>query len=340
MSKTSFFAPAKLDKKQARQYHFINVGTKPFHALAVAYIDLFQNSTRINEPGLKTLLARLYVDFPELKPNQAYLTPADRMRMLIDNSRKSDMVERLAHVFRNLAVDELYKNPLDYRDVFDGLTADTSTEYLRKSDSPVPASVLRSLTRILGLNIILSYKEPGKELRMREVYTANSLGSPTQDVVIQVQGAYCFPRVTSKDEFAYVGHLPISPLKSSVGEVPKDSTLAAIIETITEDNKGLLSSYNKWHRKLSTMVAAGELSKFDLMDLYVQFLPMKVSMGVKFFNSLSHIDQPVTGTTKEGSDQAVCELLVDSLSRGLCMRQIDSDALFEQIEKPSSKLAL
>ncbi|STY21491.1 Uncharacterised protein [Legionella steigerwaltii] len=153
------------------EYRFINVGTEQFHAVAVAMIDSLQStSQRGNDAILKKILERFYLHFPKYINNQPYLTLPERMGMLLNSSRKSELVECMAYVLRQLTVDELYTHPLMYRDVFDGLSADTPKSYLRDPTVKLPSSALKALAQTLGISVTLSFKEIGKELRKREVY--------------------------------------------------------------------------------------------------------------------------------------------------------------------------
>lgn len=157
------------EPKPRAEYSFINVGTEQFHAVAVALIDSLQNtSQRGNETTLKKILERFYQHFPKYISNQPYLTLPERMGMLLNSSRKSELVECMAYVLRQLAVDELYTHPLMYRDVFAGLSAETPKSYLRDPTVKLPASALNALAHNLGINITLSFKELGKELRKKK----------------------------------------------------------------------------------------------------------------------------------------------------------------------------
>ncbi|AWN72819.1 hypothetical protein LEAN103870_09195 [Legionella anisa] len=152
-------------------FSFINVGNEQFHAVAVALIDSLQSSNqRGNDATLKKILERFYQHFPKYISNQPYLTLPERMGILLNNSRKSELVECMAYVLRQLAVDELYTHPLKYIEVFDGLSAETPKSYLRDPEVKLPPSALNALAQTLGITVTLSFKELGKELRKREIY--------------------------------------------------------------------------------------------------------------------------------------------------------------------------
>ncbi|KTD72358.1 hypothetical protein [Legionella tucsonensis] len=153
------------------EYSFINVGNEQFHAAAVALIDSLQSSNqRGNDATLKKILERFYQHFPKYISNQPYLTLPERMGMLLNSSRKSELVACMAYVLRQLTVDELYTHPLKYIEVFDGLSAETPKSYLRDPEVKLPPNALNALAHALGITVTLSFKELGKELRKREIY--------------------------------------------------------------------------------------------------------------------------------------------------------------------------
>ncbi|MGL5741600.1 MAG: transposase [Legionella sp.] len=174
---SGFFTNKTLSHQGAKpsdEYTFIDVGSDQFHAAAVALIDALQSSAqRGNEVVLKKILERFYQHFPKYISNQPYLTLPERMGILLNSSRKSELVECMAYVLRQLAVDELYTHPLKYREIFDGLSAETPKSYLRDPQVELPASALNALAHALGMDITLSFKELGKELRKREVYVGD-----------------------------------------------------------------------------------------------------------------------------------------------------------------------
>ena len=170
MAITGFFS--KTPAKQKVESNFISVGGEQFHAVAVALIDHFKSTARVNEASLKRILERFFAYYPKFISMQPYLTPADRMEILINSSRKSEIVECIAYVLRQLVVDEIYADPLNlnYREVFSGLSPETPQNYLRQPNTVLPAKALSTALQTLGLKITLSFIEHGKELRERVIF--------------------------------------------------------------------------------------------------------------------------------------------------------------------------
>ncbi|QMT58701.1 hypothetical protein [Legionella sp. PC997] len=323
------------EAKPRAEYNFINVGNEQFHAVAVAMIDSLQSvSQRGNDATLKKILERFYLHFPKYINNQPYLTLPERMSMLLNTSRKSELVDCMAYVLRQLAVDEIYTNPLMYREVFNGLSADTPKSYLRNPEVELPSSALKALAQALEISITLSFKELGKELRKREVYEGET-GSNKINLVIQVQGDQHFPAVKHKADFAYVGQLAINAPKPIEHTKEQGETLSDIIGLIAEDNKQLLQSYEQWRKTILSMVVAGELNRKQLVRLYITFLPAQMNNTIS--SALEHANRkPVIAGIPQEREQQMIELLANALSSWISTKQVEPDSLFDQIENQSA----
>ena len=346
MTRTGFFTrtPATQNNPRATALSFINVGgKKPFHALAVAFIDAVKRAPRVNDATLKTVLERFFAYYPKFKSPQPYLTPAEHMEFLINGPRKSEIVECKAFVLRQLAIDEIYANPLNYKEVFDGLNPITSRGYLRDPSILMPVSVLRALTQSLAITLTLSHVEHGKELRMKETYTNSSVSTPKLELALQVQGEHCFPGVKNKADFAYVGQLAINPPQPVENEAEKAGTIADMVALIAEDNKRLLQSYLQWRKNLLTMIDDNKLTTANLVDSYIKFLPEKNNMGFSlaaFFSKLTQSTaMPVATDVPVNSNKQMNGLLVGSLASWISMDIIDADHLFEHLEHSAHSAA-
>ncbi|CEG59049.1 hypothetical protein [Legionella fallonii] len=337
MTRTGFFTrtPATLS--------FIHVGGEPFHAAAVAFIDALKKAPRVNETTLKVVLDRFFAHYPKLKSQQPYLTLAERMDILINGPRKSEIVECMAFVLRQLAVDEIYAKPLEYKEVFDGLDSSTPKSYLRDPATPMPVSALRALPQVLGITFVLSHVEHGKELRSREIYANSSVDTFKLELVLQVQGEQCFPRVKNKTDFAYVGKLAINPPQPVENDSEKNSTIAEILSLINQDNKRLLHSYLQSRQNLLATIDEHKLSNSDIIQVYMEFLPGTYSPhndSSQFFAKL--VDAVTTPAAVEklgSSSKQINDGLVSSLAGWISMNKIDEEQLFERMEESSSRTA-
>lgn len=156
------------------------------------------------------------------------------------------------------------------------------------------------------------------------------------NLMIQIQGDQYFPAVKHKADFAFVGQLAINAPKPVENTHEQGETLGDIIEVIAEDNKQLSQSYEQWRKTILSMVVAGELTREQLMELYIKFLPVKSNNTV----SLSAIEQSqrksVIAGVPQGREQQTIELLANALSAWITTKQVEPDSLFDQIENQST----
>lgn len=341
MSRPGFFprTPASQSSKQAPVLNFINTGGEQFHALAVALLDNLKNVPRGNDAPLKKILERFFAYYPQFKPQQAYLTPTERMGMLISGPRKSETVECMSFVLRQLVVDEIYAHPLNYREAFDGLEETTSKDFLRQPTTILPVTVLNALANSLGITLTLAFTEHGKELRRRQVYTDSSVNTAKIELAIQVQGDQYFPGVTNSADFVYVGRLAINRPIPAENIHDKTGTIADTVGLIAADNTRLLQTYAQWRQNLLTMLAGKELTTARLISLYIAFLPSKNGVlgdTTEFFAKLTQsAKNPVAAAPLKGSADQINELLASSLAGWISTNKVEVDQLFDSTVAPS-----
>ena len=331
---TSFFKRTTVleKKKTGAEKTVIDVGGEPFHALAVAFIDSLKNGASLPDASLKEVLSQFFVYFPDYKINQVYITLTERMRILMNNPRKTEIVDCLAYVLRQIAVDELLKNPLAYKEVFQDLN-DLPQAYLRKADTALPPSALASLVVALKIKLVLSFKEPQKELRRREVYTSTDDASSFA-MELQVQGSRYFPKVKNKDDFAHVGQLaiaapkPISPLGNE--------TIAQQLEEIAADNHKIWQDYEHNLGILNGLLFDQELTKAKLVSLYTRFLPQRSERQLFASLESSYGKTKIVGAPGNREEEDMT-MLATVLARALSTGQINTEDFFEFLEQPQQR---
>lgn len=337
-SNSGFFrAPVENVPNQGKEYEYINVGGEQFHAVAVALIDYLQNNSPINDAALKKVLGRFYQYFPQhAAANDAYLTtPKERMTRLLSNSRKSELVECMAYVLRQLTVDKLYEDHLNliYRDVFANLPPDAAKSYLRDMKTALPPVALKALEDSLNIAINLSFKEPEHELRRHE-----GVADKDQPALsLQVQGNKYYPEVKRKADFTFVGQLAIST-KPTIMANEQEGKMNDIMTAISAENRELLHAYEQQRNAFLSMVAAGELSATQLRDLYISFLPEN-EYNAGFITRLEQDAHPVITAAPVSSEKRMVQLLTNALASWMIAGAVDKDKLFEHIENTPAKAA-
>ncbi len=329
---TSFFRRTELIKKKTgAEKTAIDVGGDPFRALAAAVIDNLKNGASLPDESLKEILGRFFHHFPEYKTNQLYVTFPERMRLLINSSRKAEIVDCLAYVLRQLTVDELLRNPLAYKETFKGLNGDLPQDYLRKKDTSLPSSALAALAATLNIKITLSFKEPKKELRKREVYSR--AGASSFEVVLQVQDDSYSPKVSNKEYFVSMAQASNTPQPVAL---LGSGTIAQQLDLIVEDNQKIWQNYEQYSRSLNGLVSDEELTRVKLVALYRQFLPQHSDL--QLFTQLEKAyGKPIVVESPINTEQELVTMLVEALARGLSTKQINADDFFETLEQPMQR---
>ena len=330
MPRTSFFtASAPVNKTHKTERSIIAVGGEQFHAVAVALIDNLKSGAQLTDPALKSILECFFSAFPEYKTNHSYLRPVERMGMLINNRRISEMVSCMAYVLRQLTVDELYAHPLAYRSVFNTLSRNTSEAYLRQNSTVLPYVALAALATTLDIGIELSFVESGKELRQCRTFSLNA--TPSFVAALQVQGSSYFPRVKNKADFNYVGQLTSTAPKPV--ESASSVTIASILDSIVQDNQALLRSREHYLKALIGM----ELTAERVLALYIEFLPDDESDRefwalVEGQSVTPVVSSIIIGDAEQQARQSRMKAIAGWLSRG----QVNADVLFDAAEERSS----
>ncbi|HHF7366272.1 TPA: hypothetical protein ACPSKY_001377 [Legionella bozemanae] len=150
---------------------------------------------------------------------------------------------------------------------------------------------------------------------------------------IQIQNNKYFPAVTDKERFAYVGQLAIPGPKPVENTNEQGETLGSIINMIAEYKKHRAQSHDQWCNTILSMVAAGELTREQLMTLYIKFLPvqLKNAISVSDLTQTRH-NSAIAGEPQE-QEKYTIDLLADSIAAWIVTGQVEPDDLFDQLEK-------
>ncbi|KTD76440.1 hypothetical protein [Legionella waltersii] len=339
MPRTGFFTVESTNRAETKPTH-INVGGGQYQALAVALLDYFKRTSRVNDDTLKKILERFYYHFPKFISTQPYLTATERMNMLVNGNRKSEIVECMAYVLQQMMIDEIYANPLRYKEVFADLPPTTTQASLRQPNVGIPVSALEAFTKVTGINLTLSIVEHEKELRKRVTFVGNP-NNPHSGIVIQSNQGRYHPSVKSKSDFMYVGQLAISPAKPVEKPCPEGLTISEMVSVIQEDNKRLRQMHNKWQQNLLNMLELNEITYDDLLTMYTNNLPSGQNMAVSPGQTFARIMQSESEVldVSDSVDQSVkAKSLTSALAQWISLGYVSPDDLFEQVEnRPPAK---
>ncbi|MBN9231936.1 MAG: hypothetical protein BGO90_11670 [Legionella sp. 40-6] len=323
---SGFFKTTAASNQHQDHYQVIQVGGKPFHAFAVAFIDYVENGHPVQEATIKKILGRFYQYFPEYVRSGHLSTPKERLSQLLHHARKAELVEHLAYVFRQVAVDELYAEPknLAYREAFAELSPQTPKDFLRENTTPLPSCALKALAKQLNMPLILSYTESGKDLRKYEA--SNSLNSPA--LKISIQSGRFYPAVRHVQEFNYVGQLNIT-VKPQPIAAEHEGTLAQVLQQIHESDMQLLQTYQQHYHQLDSMMKAQELSYHDLRESYIHLFPYN-EQEAAYLRVLEEKMHPQTGNG-DALVVKVPQMMIKALASWMTVGAVNDEQLEERL---------
>jgi hypothetical protein len=348
----SFFSgqPAVAANKSLKAPVFVNVGGNAdcgFRSVAAGFVDNFLADLRMSTDLLNKVLTAHFKYFPAHRTTlPGLITPAERMQQLIKDVRMAELLPALAYTFRQLAVTEMCSHPERYRGAFVDRNEGTAPAEMRKATTWIDEVSILALAHVLEMPIQVQVVEHAKPLPLNLEYNADA---KEPAVVIKLQGNHYIPGVKAADRFN-VTATKAPRVNESVIHVDPD--LATIYAAIKAADQQMISLFEDTHHRLSTMALAGELSKSDLLAMYVNgmansdYLRGRIAcVGIEhgnqdFFNAVmntkSGTSKDVLPTTKH-DDRIVAEL-IHAIARAVSIGQMSEEAVFAHVDgdKPAS----
>lgn len=311
--------------------NFISVGGELFHAVSVALIDHIKSGNRLSSPSLNKIQDAFSRYFPDYKLNLIHLAPNSPCR--------SELVERMAYVLRQLAVDEVFEQATEYRELFKGLSPNTPQDYLRAPSTPLHFSVLGALAKVLGIQFQLSFIEEKGDLR--HVQSIHGLRGDAFELSLEIQGNDYSPNVVHQQNFKFLGHITLNAIPCE--KETRAGTVQTALNAIEDDNRILFELYAHYHTILYNLVRDGDLTRARLIQCYIDFIPTEYSThGIYSAQFFTDKTQGLAGEVIESSEQHDIRLLIHNLAGWMATGQLDSGHFFDMLEvqKPSSDIAM
>jgi|GEM_PF-1581518 len=315
-----------------------------FRAVAAGFIDNFISNERIKSDLLGRVLSRHFRHYPNQKPvAPGLVTPAERMQQLIKQVPMPELVQTLGFTFRQLAVDELVKNPAQYRGAFADRTEQTAPAIMRKPATWIDESAIAALAQALNLPIYVSVVERGKELPMLLRYNETAAGP---GISIQLQAGHYIPRLRNAGLFSGVKISSANAAKPAEPVAMNDRSLPEILALIAEDDQRMLENFDNTHRRLTAMVTAGELTKADLLAMYIKgmktsdYLQGRVKyVGIEhgnqhFFEAILTAERGVNIVSlPQDHDRQIIQELVHGIARATSIGHMHADEVFALLDE-------
>lgn len=352
ITKQGFFRHAPLESKISQVSKMprpVSVGgdaDSGFRAMAVAFIDYVSTYPRVKGDLIQRLLSRHFEYFPHHKPSfHGLITPQERMQQLMKKVRMSTLASSLAYTLRQITVDELCAHPLRYRSAFIKHDHKTSPEAMRDPSTWMDENAMAALAEALSVSLDIQVVHGQSSLPVRLRYNEHT---DHPKLRLQLQDRQYYPFVRCAERFsdvkssAVLSHESQSRLTNN-----KSDEFNTIFKEIEQDEQRLLSVFKSTCNRLKTMVAAGELDKTGLIDLYLKamssndYLQGRVKyVGTEygnqhFFMSVSDSkqdDAPIVLEAKSHDEQVMNEL-IEGISRAISIEHISAENVFAQIDQ-------
>ncbi len=320
---------------------FVDVGGTGdcgFRSIAAGIIDNFLNQpSSMRGEMLKQVLMNHFKYFPHHRITMPGLVkPADRMDQLIKAKKNNmgELVQTLAYTLRQMAVDELCAHPECYRGAFVKEHEQTSPENMRKASTWIDESSIAALSNALQMPVEVLIGDPQHSLRKRLRYNESATNPPVE---MRLQGGHYIPRLVSGERFGLVRHQTAREVQPQVDSNRVDPSLPDILIKIAAEDKRLIAAFDTTYNRLAFMVANGELSKADLLSIYIRgmsesdYLSKRAThAGVEhghqdFFNLISSAEKGEPRWV--GSHQEMTDELIHAISRAISIGHMSEEVI-------------
>lgn len=323
-------ASQQTTSQQPEKYEVINVGGEQFHAAAVALIDSLRCHAPISVGAVKRLVDNFSKYFPQsfLNVEDSLTPPKENLGRLL-RIRTPELVERMAYVLRQMAIDEVYANYLEltYRPIFSAVAGQIPTPDLRDPNTSLPSCVLTALDKVLGVPITLSFKETDKCLRKQETSMHEQHDG---GFTIQVQGNLYHPVVRRKEDYGQIGRLTIA-INPEQQPAEPNRTMADMFTGIDKQNQQDDQEYKRQLHRILMMYTNRELPYEDLRNFFIALYPMRGNDTAVFIRQLANSNTLVQDAPSASSEQKAVDL-AKALASWIAADLIQEEQLFQRID--------
>ena len=326
-----FFSSISTGKRSA-----VNLGgngDSGFRSVAAGLIDNFLTHLQLNKIVLNQIVNRHFTYFPAQCSEIAGLkTSSDILKTLLRTLGLPELIQTLAYTLRQIAVDELVKNPQRYLHVFVQKNgAILLPEVMRDPGVKIGGSALDALAKALDVAIEVREIIPGKELlapplRFNDA-AENRVTNPI--VTIELEQIHYKPRLVEHAYFtsnAYDSYPFIKPFQQNASKTTL--THGEILEAIKKENKRFSADFEASRSCLMAKVSVDGLKKDTLMNLYIENRSMiDWRTRKKNLPGLNYGDEVISHSHRRTHDEEVVASLVCALSRSISLGQLPLDIL-------------
>lgn len=330
----------------------VNVGGNGdcgFRSIAAGLVDNFFTHPHLNKTLLNHILQRHFIYYPVHRPNLSEEeTPHQLMSRLLKKVTMSELIQTMAYTLRQLAVDEMVKNPVQYPGAFVQNHEHTSPAEMRQPQTWIDESSISALANALNLPIRVRLISSGKELSSPPLtyHSQSRHATMNPPVVISLERGHYQPSLLNPRIFqsnVYDSKVQMSPVQTVV----TDSDMPEILKKIAEAEARTVAAFESTRDCLTAMVTAGELTKSRLLEVYIKgivssdYLQGRMKQVDKEhqadFFSRAIADHPSHTITSKHDDAIVAEL-VHAIARAISIGHMCAEEVFTQIDAQQSGL--
>jgi hypothetical protein len=363
-AKTGFFSRTppglKTSRKSGARPVLVNVGGAGdcgFRAIAAGIVNkvLVENQ---NSPELRALLQRHYQYFPQHRIPVRLPTGPEGVRYILDpratafnnhslqlnNRAMAELIQTLAYTIRQMAVDEMVAHPEKYRGAFIGPENEsmpTSVEAMRLAGTWIDETAIAAAAVATQFPIDVRVVAPGKEVPLCLHYgVQNSRQTP---ITIQLQNQHYIAQVNDPARFEKITSVAANTVYPQKIK-QTDPELKEVLTKIAKEDERLLKTFEDVKGRLTAAVAAGEVSREQLLTIYISGLNqsdyLQGYVGIehgnqKFFADLkaNTSDLDIIRMQYDSQEDQITQQLVHAIARAVSINHLDPAEVFDKIEQ-------
>ncbi len=337
----------------AKSRTIVNVGGNGdcgFRSIAAGLIDNFIAFPHLNKTLLSKVLRRHFEYYPRHRPQMVGLaTPNQLMDLVLKKVATPELIQSIAYTLRQFAVDEMIENPVKYPGAFVQHNEQTSPAEMRNSQTWIDESSISALAKTLDVPVEVRLITSGKELASPPLkYNSQANHSATNpSIVIELERQHYRPRLLNPDVFksnVYESKPVLQPVNKAVA----DCDMPEILRKIAAEEKRTVAEFEGTRDLLTTMVGAGELTKKNLLDLYIKGMGTSdyLKGRVKYVDQEHQSDffsraiaQLPSHSPSQMHDDAIVAELVYALARAISVGHMRAEDVFTQMEAQQAGLS-
>lgn len=338
--------------------HVGGKGDCGYRSAAVAMIsNILSIKTRANQELAQKLLKlhATYFDQPQIPTTSRLVTPAEQIAKQFANLlehpvNRAKFIIELAYALRQEAVNEICAHPEHYRGSFiaDDKEEPISPAEMRLQSTWIDATAIAALSRVLHVPIEVQVVEHHKEIPMSLDCTDSQQNLVASPIVMQLQGKHYVPKLSNPEYFIAINEHDAVTLTPKV-VFEQDPELNDLLAKIAAKDQDMLEQFDNTKTRLNAMVKANELTKEDLINIYIEGLgtsdylrgrPKQVALehgNEDFFKEIVAARNPkfnpLTMPPQAGHDARIIHELVHAIARAVSIGQMDESIIYERDAK-------